>query len=136
MTYKGGCLCEAIRYRAERDPVETGYCHCYLCRRSTGGIVAAYASFPVESFQYTSGEPSIFPSSTHGHREFCNQCGTQIAYRRSENAETIDVNSSSLDDLSTVKPQHHIYTGSSVPWLQINDDLPRYKENPNKQTKD
>jgi hypothetical protein len=32
----GGCLCGAVRYRLESTPVDAGYCHCQICRRSTG----------------------------------------------------------------------------------------------------
>lgn len=35
MKHDGGCLCGAIRFTSDADPVDAGYCHCALCRRST-----------------------------------------------------------------------------------------------------
>src|SRR6187551_694839 len=94
----GGCLCGALRFEATADAVESGYCHCRICQRSTGAPVLAYVSFPVDSFRYVSGTPSKFASSARGAREFCANCGTQIAFRASTNPRTVDVNVGALDD--------------------------------------
>ena len=67
------------------------------------------ASFPVEAFRYTAGEPGIYRTSAHGHRELCTVCGTQIAYRESQGASTVDVNVGSLDDPDACPPTRHIW---------------------------
>jgi len=124
--YEGGCLCGALRFRAEVRPIDAGYCHCTLCQRSTGALVLAWASFPVDAFAYTRGSPARFQSSTWGHREFCNQCGTQIGYRKTGDATTIDVNLGCMDDPSGFPPEYHIYTRSRISWFDTLDDLPRH----------
>ena len=127
MEYLGGCFCGALRFRSSKDPVETGYCHCTTCRKTTGAPVLAFASFPIEGFEYLKGRPNVYASSASGQREFCGTCGTQICFRESELAETVDVNSGALDQMEAVAPDHHIYTGSQVKWLVLNDNLPGYK---------
>ena len=127
VTHPGGCLCGAIRYAAGAEPVDTGYCHCRLCQRSTGAPVLAWASFPVDVFSYTLGAPARYQSSPHGHREFCSECGTQIAYRDSENARTVDVNTGSLDDPDRLAPRCHIWHASRLSWFDTADDLPRFE---------
>ena len=122
----GGCLCGALRYVSTADPVDTGYCHCALCRKSTGAPVLAWASYPVDGFSYTRGTPARYRSSGHGHREFCGTCGTQIAYRDSEGARTVDVNVGSLDDPDAAAPRRHIWVSSRLPWFDTADDLPRH----------
>jgi len=124
--YEGGCLCGALRYSSSAAPSDTGYCHCRLCQRSTGAPVLAWASFPVEAFRYTRGEPARYASSSHGHREFCATCGTQIAYRESKGASSVDVNVGSLDDPAAAPPRCHIYCASRIPWLDTRDALPRH----------
>jgi hypothetical protein len=90
--------------------------------------VLAFASFRVDDFQYSSGQPEIYQSSENGNREFCSKCGTQIAFRSIRDAETVDVNAGSLDDPSTVSPQYHIWCQSQIAWFEIDDNLPRYQE--------
>ena len=126
MIFSGGCLCGEIRYESIQKPMETGYCHCSICRKSTGAPVVSFASFPEGAFTYTKGKPSTYSSSPSGHREFCSKCGTQICYRENNNTETVDINSGTLDDPETVKPEFHIYTNDAVSWLNIEDVLPRH----------
>lgn len=126
MKHVGGCACGALRFECSADPEECGYCHCSLCRRTTGAPVLAYASFAAESFNYTRGEPAIYRSSGRGHREFCKRCGTQIAYRGAEAQARVDVNVGSVDDPSPLAPQHHIWHGSRIPWFETADELERY----------
>ncbi len=127
MAYSGGCFCGELRFRSDAEPVETGYCHCSICRRTTGAPLLVFASFPVESFTYTKGEPQIFESSSKGQREFCGICGTQICFRESGVARTVDVNSGALEEINAVAPEHHIYTSSRVEWLEFDDQLPKYE---------
>ncbi len=124
--YEGGCLCGALRFRAEVRPIDTGYCHCTLCRRSTGAPVLAWASFPVDAFAYTTGRAARYDSSSWGHREFCNRCGTQIAFRETDGATTIEVNVGCMDDTSAFPPEYHIYVNDRISWFDTVDDLPRH----------
>jgi hypothetical protein len=126
-THRGGCLCGAIRFVSEADPVASGYCHCRLCQRSTGAPVLAWGSFPVVSFAYVEGAPAVYRSSDHGQREFCARCGTQIAYRESFDAASVDVNLASLDRPELVPPRCHLWTRSRIPWFDTADALPRFE---------
>ena len=125
--YLGGCLCGAIRFASEADPVASGYCHCRVCQRSSGAPVLAWGSFPVVSFAYIEGAPTIYRSSEHGQREFCARCGTQVAYRESRDAATVDVNLASLDRPEAVPPRYHLWTRSRVAWFETADALPRFE---------
>lgn len=126
--HSGGCFCGALRYACDADPVEQGYCHCSICRRTTGGTLVAFASFPVAHFRYLQGHPAVFQSSARGQREFCSRCGTQIAFRGSHAPATVDVNIGSLDDPTRVPPQFHIFDQDRLSWLQISDSLPRHPQ--------
>jgi hypothetical protein len=123
----GGCLCGHLRYEA-RDPIEAGYCHCRLCQRSSGAPVLAWVGFPTASFSFAKGEPQSYRSSPEGLRQFCASCGTQIAFRGAATPTRIYVNIASLDDPASIEPEYHIWVGSCVPWLHIDDDLPRYTD--------
>jgi len=124
--HTGGCACGRLRFRSLAAPVETGYCHCRICQRTTGAPLLAYVSFPVAAFAYTAGTPSRYASSATGAREFCGACGTQIAFRRNSDAVTVDVNAGAMDDPAAYPPARHIWCESAIPWLALGDALPRF----------
>jgi len=126
--YEGGCLCGALRFSATARPIAAGYCHCTLCQRSTGAPVLAWASFPAEAFAYTKGCATHYESSSWGHREFCNLCGTQIGYRQTDGATTVDVNVGCMDNPSAFPPEHHLYEKDRISWFDMADELPRHAE--------
>jgi hypothetical protein len=41
---------------------------------------------------------------------------------------SLDVTIASLDDPAAVRPDHHGWTSSRIPWFDTTDDLPRYPE--------
>ena len=124
--FRGGCLCESLRYAAENEPLDVGYCHCRICQRSTGAPVLVWASFPTQAFRYSRGKPALHRSSSHGQREFCARCGCQIAYRELDVPTSVDVNVASLDDPGLLKPRSHIFTESRIAWFDTSDALPRF----------
>ena len=126
MEHWGGCACGDLRFRATADPVDTGFCHCRICQRTTGAPVLAYVSFPVAAFTYTAGTPARYASSALGHREFCSRCGTQIAFRQAVGAVTVDVNAGAMDEPGRYPPARHIWCESAIAWLALADALPRH----------
>ena len=124
----GGCLCGAVRYRVSGAPLEAGYCHCRMCQRVSGGPAQAWATFPIERVAYESRAPQVYRSSSWGERRFCVTCGSPLEYRESERPRTVSLNLGTLDDPAAIAPQVHIYCSSQVPWFQVADGLPRYRE--------
>jgi hypothetical protein len=126
MKYAGGCLCGAIRYGSLARPVDAGYCHCRMCQRLSGSTVLPWASFATGAFSYTRGSPRIYRSSAHGQREFCADCGSQIAFRTVDDDATVEVNIGTMDDPTSVTPRYHIWCNSRVSWFDTADALPRH----------
>ncbi len=129
----GSCLCGSIRYRLDGEPSSegAGYCHCRRCQRSTGAPVVAWVTYPKSSLTILQGSPKAFQSTPKAIREFCPDCGTQLFFHYTEGPADIDVTIAGLDDPSTIVPRYHIWTSSQVPWLSINDDLPRFADDGN-----
>lgn len=96
------------------------------CRRSTGAPLAAYVSFPVDSFRYARGQPVIYRSSSWGRREFCGTCGAQIGYRSTEAATSTSVNTGCMDNPAAHPPRYHVFDADRLPWLLLADPLPRF----------
>ena len=123
--YAGGCHCGSLRFAATLGPIDVGYCHCRICQRTTGAPALVWGSFPVGSFAYVKGAPTVYRSSERGQREFCPVCGAQIAYR-AVGAGTIDVNVGCLDHPEGIEPRSHIWTSSRIAWFDTADALPRF----------
>ncbi|MBI2994508.1 MAG: GFA family protein [Gammaproteobacteria bacterium] len=125
---EGGCHCGAVRYRIEGELIDAGYCHCDICRQTTGAPVLAWATFPFGAFHYTQGAPTVYHSSDWGQREFCGGCGTQFCYHERKDPESIDVNIGTLDDPEQFEPEYHIFVAEQLEWFDVDDDLPRYDD--------
>ncbi|MEX0696941.1 MAG: GFA family protein [Dongiaceae bacterium] len=126
-SYSGGCLCGAVRYRAEGPPRSVVYCHCRMCQRAAGAPVVPWATFPAAGFAVSAGDIAEFASSPGARRGFCKRCGTPLTFREIAEPDWIDITVASLDDPAALPPQDHIWTESSVSWLRIDDDLPRHR---------
>jgi len=124
--YEGGCLCGAVRFRAEGPASNSTLCHCTSCRRAAGAPVVAWVTFGATSFALTRGEAVRYRSSPLVIRTFCGRCGTSLCYTRDDEPETIDVTTASLDRAREFAPSDHIWTSDALPWMHGVDPLPRF----------
>jgi|SRR6185295_3710686 len=122
----GGCFCGAIRYRACARPVEVSYCHCSICRRTSGAPMVAWATFSRAELTFVAGAPAELRSSAKATRSFCAACGTALTFREEARPLLVDVTVCSLERPETVAPTEHIWTANQLPWLHVEDDLPRF----------
>lgn len=127
VTFDGGCLCGAIRYRASGPASHQSYCHCTICRRASGAPVVSWLTVPAKGFEFTRGQPARYDSSESAYREFCPQCGSQLTFRDRNKPDRVDITSASLDQPSLAPPKDHIWTQSQIDWFETGDTLPRYK---------
>lgn len=127
MTWTGGCLCGAVRYRAEADPVRAVICHCAVCRRVSGAPMLCFVHFPVGAFSWTSGQPTRYRSSADAERGFCARCGSTLTMHESVLGDRVQVTLGSLDDPAAIRPHDHVWTKQQLPWLHVEDDLPRFQ---------
>jgi hypothetical protein len=123
----GGCFCKAIRYVAGEHAFDCTNCHCTICRGTSGAPCVAWFSVERSAFRFTEGSPAQFRSSLHATRSFCAVCGTQLTFADDNYPGAIDVSTCSLDDPAHAAPQDHTFTDSQLPWLKLNDGLPRFK---------
>ncbi|HZS81638.1 MAG TPA: GFA family protein [Stellaceae bacterium] len=123
--FEGGCLCGAVRYRAS-EIRGAGYCHCRMCQRASGAPVVAWCGAPLGAFAWTKGAPKSYRSSPKASRLFCAECGAQLGFLPNEGATEMELNLATLDHPERVAPRYHIYTTTQMPWLHLEDGLPRY----------
>jgi hypothetical protein len=126
----GGCYCGLIRYQAAGPISQESFCHCSICRKTTGAPLVAWFSVPREQFKFVRGEPSRFKSTLQATRSFCPQCATQLTFEHTDRAEYVDITTCSLDDTDAAAPKEHIFTRSRLPWIKLCDQLPEYAKYP------
>jgi hypothetical protein len=127
----GRCLCGDIRFEYRGAPLETGYCHCESCRRSTSQPFVAYVVIDKSSFRYARGTPVGYASSPGVERTHCGRCGSPISF---ENSKDFALWVGALDDPTKVTPTYHCHTAEQLPWVEITDELPRYEFRSHKAT--
>ncbi|HLI13876.1 MAG TPA: GFA family protein [Alphaproteobacteria bacterium] len=124
MTITGGCLCGTVRYEARTALTDVHYCHCRLCQKAFGNLFAVFGSLPAAALRFTAGAPKLYRSSPYAERGFCAECGTPLTFRYLSST-WIAVSIGSLDRPELVRPEIHRGIESQVPWLTIDDNLPR-----------
>jgi hypothetical protein len=56
----GGCLCGAVRYQAEGEPLYAGFCYCEDCRRASGAGAVPFMGYKKQLFRCaTSARPAV-----------------------------------------------------------------------------
>lgn len=127
MSLSGGCHCGAIRFAVPADAIlGTGYCHCSICRRLSGGPVNAWVAVDPDRLTVT-GSPAFYRSSAQGIRAFCPSCGGQLWYHP-DDGSNLTLNATGFDDpeAEVVRPAMHIFEGDRLCWFEVTDALPRY----------
>ena len=126
MTHEGGCLCGAIRFKAEGEPLNVRICHCRSCQKSMGSPYFARAAFAQRDVTIT-GATAAHLSSPALERVFCPTCGTRMFARRT-NGTNIGIGLVVFDDRNAFAPAEHIWVSEKVDWLDLNDGLPKHRE--------
>ena len=126
----GGCLCGAVRYEASGNPVSVIYCHCESCRKSTGAPVVALAGYKRDRVRFTRSERATYESSPGVKRGFCAHCGTSLTWEGDgdELGPLVEILIGTADDPSRLAPRSHIHHAERIPWFEVSDSLPRYRE--------
>ncbi len=125
----GGCLCGDIRYEISEPTIYSDICHCRMCQKATGGQIVAGVTVLRKAFRFTKGEPKYYKSSPLAERGFCANCGSSLTYRPFYPpwSEWLNVFVATFDDPEPYVPTYHLGVESQMPWLKIQDDLPRVR---------
>lgn len=131
-TMTGSCLCGALRFEAQGEPLFQGFCQCLDCRKVGSGHYAAIG-MPADAVTIT-GESRRYgkqgDSTQMIHRNFCPTCGSVVFDQGDAMPGVTIVNAALLDDPDAFKPQSVIYTRSALPWDHIDSSLRRFSTMP------
>ena len=98
-----------------------------MCQKFSGAPILGGTTLPTKALHFTKGSPKYYRSSNIAERGFCATCGTALVYRGliGQWTKWAMVFTASLDQPEKFPPTYHLGVESAMPWLDINDDLPR-----------
>src|SRR5688500_7509084 len=105
----GRCLCGAVTYSCDADPMFTALCHCRDCQRQHGTAFAVVVGAPADAFEVR-GEPSTHVTTGEDHgsevrRQFCGECGSPLYSETEAMPGVMLIKAGTLDDPSSLEPQ-------------------------------
>jgi hypothetical protein len=133
---KGGCLCGAVRFEVEGEPLFSGFCHCRDCLKATSAGHAPFMGFMRSNFRLQ-GETRMFGKlSDQGiptNRHFCPACGSMVygdGAREPGVDDMVTLYAGSLDDPTAFTPQMAIFTRHRPQWAAPVDPVQEYSTMP------
>ena len=125
----GVCMCGAVRFGTTADPARVIHCHCEDCRRHTGAPMATLPVYSADQVVFSGQARRLYRSSENAQRAFCPTCGTSITFEADLRGygSVCALHISAFDDPETLRPTHHSYFAERISWMDLADDLPRYK---------
>jgi hypothetical protein len=116
--FTGGCVCGAIRYECDAEPIMMFKCHCRDCQHVSGGGYAPVLLFARKDLRFTKGSVQHYATESmaggDNERGFCAHCGSRLSGGKSPT--TIGIVAGSLDDPSLFRPTIDIHVADVQPW--------------------
>ncbi len=132
MTMTGGCLCGAVRYAVEAEPMMCVTCHCKNCQRQAGTALSVIIGVP-EAAVSLEGELKTYndtgDSGATVRRQFCGDCGSPVFTRLGTGNGMMFIKAGTLDDTSGLNPSIHCYTKSKQSWFDLGE-IPSFETVP------
>src|ERR1700680_4673197 len=105
--YTGGCLCGALCYGAEGEPLFAGHCYCADCRKASGSGFIPYMGFASGAVRF-SGQTLAFTSKAANGgdavRNSCPVCGSLVFGGKVGRDDSFTIYAGTLEDPSSF---HH-----------------------------
>lgn len=128
--YTGSCLCGAIKYEINGEPVRAANCHCADCRKATGASYATNFFFNEDDIVITQGTPKEYQhKSDAGNtmtKQFCGDCGSQLFGIGSGSPGVKHVKAGTLDDVGDMRPAINVFTRGKLPFTFLDPDTEQY----------
>jgi hypothetical protein len=123
----GSCLCGAVRFHVTLPSKWVAHCHCNDCRRAHGAPFVTWAGFAAAQFALAPGSaaPAWFESSPGARRAHCARCGSPMFFESTRWPGEMHVARALIEGPLDREPAAHVFYESHVPWLEVNDALPK-----------
>lgn len=121
----GRCLCGGVEYTVQGPLRDVVYCHCKMCRRSSGHFVAATACAMPHLSITRAGSLQWYESSPQARRGFCSVCGSNLFWQPASGTH-VSIWAGTLDDPTGLKGAAHIHVDSKGDYYTLEVGLPQH----------
>jgi hypothetical protein len=121
----GQCLCGGVQFSIDGPLRDVVYCHCKMCRRSSGHLVAATACAVPHLDITRAGSLRWYQSSATAKRGFCGDCGSNLFWWPTSNTH-VSILAGTLDDPTGVKAVSHIHVDAKGDYYALADGLTQH----------
>ena len=132
--FAGGCLCGAVRYSVNGEPVRIAQCHCDDCRRATGSSFATNVFVKKENLTVLQGTTKSYEHTADSGntmtKEFCPECGSQLFGWSSRGPELRSIKVGSIDDAGFVAPQIEVFVSRALPFTRHPETTKKFERMP------
>jgi hypothetical protein len=131
MTRTGHCLCGAISYRFEGEPIVVAICHCDDCQRHSGAAYSVNLVVPRAALEIE-GTPKVnettgTESGNKRERLFCGDCGSPVFTMLAEQPDIAIVKAGTLDDRSGFAPTVEVWCRNAHEWVSPDPARARFE---------
>ena len=129
MNLRGRCLCGAVTYEFDGNPLCVFLCHCRDCQQSSGSLVHYGLMVPESGFKRRGevrGYESKSDAGRWNTREFCPTCGSGINNRLEMAPGAVVIKAGTLDDAKGLQPTFEVYSESKAPFMASADGIKRF----------
>jgi len=126
-TAQGSCLCGAVRFTAALPSKWVAHCHCTYCRRAHGAPFVTWAGFADDQVTLDDAACLLhwYESSKGAMRGSCSRFGTPMLFKSERWPGELHIARSLIEGALDKEPSAHVFFETHVPWLSIEDDLPK-----------
>jgi hypothetical protein len=122
----GRCLCGAVTYSADVEPMMVAICHCQDCQRQSGSpfslnVAIDRAALTLEGASLKSFQTTGSDSGQTRERIFCSTCGSPVVTILAEADDMAFIKAGTLEDRSWLAPELEVFTDSAHPWVHAED---------------
>jgi hypothetical protein len=131
----GRCLCGAVTYTVDAEPLWQGVCHCSNCQRQTAAPFSIVVGVRRDAMSVAGETLGTFKTVSEGYestttRRFCSACGSPLFSTIEAMPAVAFIKAGTIDDLSWFEPTVEIWTSSAQPWSPHFEGLPRFERLP------
>jgi hypothetical protein len=124
----GCCLCGAVSYTVTGPLRPVIYCHCKMCRRTSGHFVAATACNLSQLSIQPSEHLRWYQSSSEAQRGFCGKCGSNLFWKPTSGTH-VSIWAGTLSDPTGLAGAEHIFVEDKGDYYTLDDALPQFNRN-------